>query len=179
MKSMTDQKDKDGHWYYAGGIPVGPQARRMGYEFPVHVSKTVWKNQCMWRGASRLQTTADKRIFELLQSCYDGMLKRLTQEDDFVFYYFKTRYWPADAGSGIRKKKRARLGARLFLDPSTEGPWLYIFDPEADTADQLEQGDPPDEAEIATSDGVPDALDETVEGTDRGRSDQADDSEAV
>ena len=79
----------------------------------------------------------------LLQFCFEGMTKRLTQSDDFVFYYFKVWFWSRDRPDA-RKQARARLGVRLFIDPSTGGPWMYIFNPRVDSIDALEKGEPDD-----------------------------------
>ena len=143
---MSDQELQDS-CYIPSGVPITPQARRFGYEFPVWVSKTVWAEQCVAVGIkSRHGTNLDRRIIELLQYCYEGMTKRLTQSDDFVYYHFKIWYW-SRAKPNAKKKKRARLGARLLIDPSTGGPWLYIFNERVDTIDALEVGElPPQEA---------------------------------
>ena len=137
---MSDQEREDSY-YHPAGVPVTPQARQFGYEFPVHVSTTVWREQCVAIGImSKHNTGLDRRVIELLQYCYDGMLKRLTQSDDFLYYYFKIWYWSRSSPQA-RKKKRGRLGARLFLDPSTGGPWLYIFAPNIDSIEDLERGE--------------------------------------
>lgn len=143
---MSDQEQQDA-CYHPAGVPVTPQARQFGYEFPVHVSTTVWREQCVAIGImSRHNATLDRRIIELLQYCYDGMLKKLTQQDDFLYYPFKIWYWDRNRPQA-KKKRRARLGARLFLDPSTGGPWLYIFNEKVDSIDALEPGELPEECE--------------------------------
>jgi hypothetical protein len=130
--------------YQPGGVPISPQAKRFGYEFPVYVSQTVWDDQCIGHFPHRFNTHTEKRIVELLQYCYDGMLKKLSVEDDFILYYFKVWYFdrdlPKKVGRKLPKKKRARLAARLFRDPDTQGPWLYIFNPKEDSIDELTKG---------------------------------------
>ena len=134
--------------YYPTGVPITPQASQFGYEFPVYVSATVFKNQCLWHGPMRYNTNTEKRIVELLQHCYEGMCKKLAVQDDFVSYAFKIWYFdrtlPKRAGRKLPKKKRARLGARLFLDPEDDTPWLYIFNPEEDSVNDLKKGSAPD-----------------------------------
>lgn len=139
---MADAEREDSY-YHPSGVPVTPQARRLGYEFPVYVSDRVWREICVTTGLpSRLEASLDQRITRLMQYCYDGMMKKLTQTDDFLFYYFKVWYWDRERPNA-KKQRRARLGARLFLDPSTGGPWLYIFRPGVDSIDALKQGEPP------------------------------------
>jgi hypothetical protein len=146
--------------YHPGGVPITPQARRFGYEFPVYVSHTVWDAQCSW--TEGIHTNTEKRIVELLQFCYDGMLKKLAVQDDFVSYAFKIWYFdrtlPKRTGRKLPKKKRARLGARLFLSEETK-PWLYIFNPEEDTLDELTKGTVP--ADRQFSDEMPSGSGET------------------
>lgn len=136
---MDDSQQEDAY-YYPDGVPVTPQAKRLGYEFPVYVSKTVWSENCSW-GHGR-ETSTDKRIFELLTASWEGMMKRLAVSDDFVQYFFKIWYWNKSDAKTKKKKRRARLGARLFLNPDTGGPWLYIFSTSVDTIDTLKQGEP-------------------------------------
>ena len=93
--------------------------------------------------------TLEGRIQKLLAYCYEGMAKKLTQTDDFIFYYFKIWYWSRTKPKA-KKASRARLGARLFLDPSTGGPWMYIFHPSVDSIDTLKKGEAP--AEFVDSD---------------------------
>ena len=144
---MADAEREDSY-YHPGGVPITPQARRFGYEFPVYVSDSVWAAFCIANGiASRHQQNLEQRIWHLLQHCYEGMAKKLATEDDFIQYFFKVWYWRRDKPNA-KKQARARLGARLFLDPSTGGPWLYIFAPNVDSIDTLEQGTAPDDEPI-------------------------------
>jgi len=144
-------EDREQHaHYHPNGVPITPQARRFGYEFPVYVSRAVWSAFCMNSGLpSRHMETLEGRIQKLLAYCYEGMAKKLTQTDDFVFYYFKIWYWSRTKPKA-KKQARARLGARLFLDPSTNAPWMYIFHPNVDSIDMLEPGEAP--AEFVDSD---------------------------
>lgn len=145
---MADPEREDAY-YHPSGIPITPQARRFGYEFPVYVSDVVWSTLCVSTGIpSKHGTNIDKRIFHLLQYCYDGMTKELARHDDFVYYSFKAWYWDRKR-PGAKKQSKIKLGARLLLDPSTGGPWLYIFDPNVDTIDMLKAG-APDSEEIST-----------------------------
>jgi len=140
---MADQ-EQHAH-YHPAGIPISPQARRFGYEFPVYVSDAVWAAFCITQGIpSRRDVSLEGRITRLLAACYEGMVKKLTQTDDFVFYYFKIWFWNRDKPKA-KKMSRARLGARLLLSPSTNDPWMYIFDPNVDHIDMLEPGEAPEE----------------------------------
>ena len=139
---MAD-RESEHDYYYPSGVPLTPQARNFGYEFPVYVSDVVWVTCCAASGLpSRLDTSLEKRIWELLQHCYEGMTKKLTQEDDFVFYTFKVWFWSRNRPRA-KKKQKMRLGARLFLNPSTKGPWMYIFAPNVDHIDMLKRGEAP------------------------------------
>jgi hypothetical protein len=159
---MADAEREDSY-YNPGGVPITPQARRFGYEFPVYVSEGVWRDVCVPQGiASRHAQNLEQRIWHLLQYCYEGMTKKLATEDDFLQYFFKIWYWPRYRPDA-RKKARARLGARLFLDPSTEGPWLYIFNPRVDDIDALTRGEP-DEQSGETGEAA-DAISQISEGS--------------
>lgn len=125
--------------YLPTGIPVTPQARRIGYTFPVYVSHTVFAKACKWDGHSRFQTNFDKRINELIVHAYDGMIKRLATSDDFVFYKFKCWFWDRYASRDAKKKRMDKFGARLFLDKDGS-PWMYIFDLKKDRIENLEKG---------------------------------------
>lgn len=140
-----EKNERESAYYHPGGIPITPQARKFGYEFPVWVSDNVWAGYCVASGINpKRNTSTDKRIIELLQYCYQGMAKKLAAEDDFLYYEFKVWFW-SRIKPNANKKRRARLGARLFLDPSTDGPWLYIFSPGVDYIDTLKKGEAPDE----------------------------------
>ena len=136
--------EREDSYYHPDGIPITPQARRFGYDFPVYVSKGVWAAFCIASDIpSKHDTDLEKRIWHLLQYCYDGMTKKLATSDDFVSYQFKIWYWSRKKPNA-KKMSRARLGARLMLDPSTDTPWLYIFDPLVDYIDLLEKGEAPE-----------------------------------
>ena len=132
-----DDTERDDSSYHPAGVPLTPQARRFGYEFPVYCSQYIWKTMCVASGvSSKRNTNTEKRINHLLQYCYDGMIKKLATQDDFVFYEFKVYFW--DRSNSKRTKMiKEWVGARLLLDPSTEGPWLYIFSPFVDKIDTL------------------------------------------
>lgn len=131
--------EREDSYYHPTGIPITPQARQFGFEFPVYVSPYVWKHMCSSNGirASKGVTT-DSRITRLLQHAYEGLGKKLAATDDFLYYNFKGWYWDK-AKPKAKKMSRLLLGARLFLDPSTDGPWMYIFEPYIDSLDRLEQ----------------------------------------
>jgi len=137
-----DDPEREGSYYHPGGVPITPQAHRFGYEFPVYVSNIIWGDMCIAVGIpQRHDTGLEKRIWHLLQYCYDGMAKKLAAEDDFLFYEFKAYYWDRDRPTA-KKMTKVKLGARLFLDPSTDGPWLYIFIIGVDGIDALKKGEP-------------------------------------
>lgn len=141
-----DSSELQDSCYKPSGVPVTPQARRLGYEFPVYVSDVVFAEACRWNGLSRFDTSLDRRIFELLQYTYEGMLKKLTQRDDFLYYPFKVWFWDRHANAKTKKKRRARYGARLFVQEDGS-PWMYIFDPKFDAIELLEKGELSDEME--------------------------------
>jgi hypothetical protein len=146
---MADPEREDSY-YHPDGIPITPQARRFGYEFPVYVSKLVWGKVCVAVGIpSKHGTNLEKRIWHLLQYCYEGMAKKLAAEDDFLYYDFKVWYWSRDRPNA-KKMQKWILGARLMLDPSTDGPWLYIFAPNVDQIEDLEHGTAPNVDSIDT-----------------------------
>lgn len=146
---MADAELQDS-CYLPSGVPVTPQARRLGYEFPVYVSDRVFNEACRWSGLSRFQTSLDRRIFELLQHAYEGMLKKLTQTDDFLYYPFKCWYWDRHAGPKTKKKRRARYGARLFVNEDGM-PWMYIFDLKHDRIENLEKAELNEDVESDSS----------------------------
>jgi len=135
-----DSSELQDSCYLHHGVPITPQARKLGYEFPVFVSNIVWQEACLWNGAGRFESNVDRRIIELVTACYEGMLKRLTQTDSFLFYYFKCWIWGRYANAATRKKQRKRYGARLFIDENG-APWLYIFNPKRDDGHELTKGE--------------------------------------
>ena len=160
---MADS-EQDDSYYHPGGIPITPQARRIGYIFPVYVSKTVWDQTCLLKGvSSRHRVTQDGRIGELLNQCYEGMIKKLATADDFVYYDFIAFYWSRNRPRAT-KQQRWKLGARLLLDPSTETPWMYIFAPNVDRIDTLEKGQPT-QTQYAEDDELGPMQDEIEEAT--------------
>lgn len=133
--------------YYPAGVPITPQASRFGYGFPVYVSNTVWRELCIATDIPQKHgANIDERIIRLLTACYEGMIKELAKHDDFVFYDFKHWYWKRGKPKA-KKMAQARLGARLFMDPETNAPWMYIFLMYVDSIDTLKSGDAP-EAEV-------------------------------
>ena len=134
-----DDTEREDSYYHPGGVPITPQARRFGYEFPVYVSDVVWSDCCVAMGIpSRRGENLEKRIWHLLQYCYEGMAKKLATDDGFLYYTFKVHFWSRGRPKA-KKMDRRKLGARLFLDPSTGGPWLYIFAPNVDSIDALKK----------------------------------------
>ena len=153
--------EREHSYYHPGGVPVTPQARRFGFEFPVYVSKAVFGMACIAEGiASKHNTHTEKRIWELLESCYAGLGKKLAVSDDFIYFGFKHYYWGRTRYEA-KKQIKGGFGARLLLDPSTNGPWLYIFAPRVDDIDVLVKGQPP----ITSSAGIP-IPDGPMEGSD-------------
>lgn len=138
---MADS-ERENSYYHPAGVPITPQARRFGYEFPVWVSDIVWSTVCTTAGIpSKHGTSLEQRIWHLLQYCYEGMAKKLATSDDFLYYEFKVHYWSRNRPKA-KKMQHWKLGARLLLDPSTDGPWMYIFAPNVDTINVLTPGDP-------------------------------------
>jgi len=127
--------------YYPAGIPVTPQARRFGYPMDVYVTKGVWKNNCVWPGYSAA-TSTDRRLHDLLSSCFEGIGKGLATSPDMVSFTFK--HWSLRKDKPKSKAKKTKLGGRLLLHPDTGNPWLLIFNPEFDDKSELEKGDAPD-----------------------------------
>ena len=140
-----ENTEREHHHYWPDGLtPVTPQARRFGYEMPVYVTPTVWREAILWKGPSKFQTNPDKRIFELLESCFVGMGKALASADDRVSFTFKHWFWPADVKPGRKKQTKGKFGARLLLHPETEEPWLLIFNITQDGISDLKRGEAPD-----------------------------------
>ena len=139
---MADSEREDSY-YIPAGVPITPQARRFGYEFPVYVSHLVWGKVCLSGDIPQKHgASLEQRIWRLLQYCYDGMSKKLATSDDFLSYEFKVHYWSRERVNA-KKMVKWKLGARLMLDPSTDTPWLYISAPNVDSIDVLEKAQPP------------------------------------
>ncbi len=140
--SDSSPEEREDSYYYPGGVPITPQARRFGYEFPVYVSGVVWDTYVHpGKLALEYDKGQERRIWELLQFCYEGMAKKLATSDDFLWYPFKIWYWDNQRPKA-QKKRRGQLAARLFLYPHTEMPWLYIFDPRRDDGSELSKEKP-------------------------------------
>jgi len=145
------EDDKADHFYWPEGlIPITPQARRVGFQFSVYVTKTIWSRACSWTGPAPIsiyKTSPDQRIFELLNSAHEGLQKRLAgsdEEDGFLYYRFKHFFW--DKGRPKAKKKSSmKIGCRLFLHPDTQRPWMLFFDPDYDYESMLKKKEPNDE----------------------------------
>ncbi len=135
----TTTDDTEGHHYWPDGlVPVTPQAREFGYVFDVYVTPRIWKDMCVW--AEGRKTNTPKRLMELLESCYKGLSKALSVNDDMLYFSFVHWYVPKGRPNA-KKRAKTKLGARLLLHPETEEPWLLLFDPEYDFADQLKKGE--------------------------------------
>lgn len=128
------------HHYWPGEdlIPVTPQANQFGYVFPVYVTQTVWSLSIAWKQGK--STNADKRIFELLDSCWKGMGKALSSEPERIMYPFKHWYWQREKPKATKMTK-VEFAARLLLDPETEEPWMLIFHPTVDGKEVLRHGE--------------------------------------
>lgn len=140
---MTESQPDDRapeHYYYPDGlVPVTPQARRFGYTMNVYVTQRVWKDACVWSAGRGTHT--DQRLHELLQSCFQGLGKALAKQDDMLYFQFK--HWYKDrARPRAKKSVKIKLGARLMLHPDSGEPWLLLFHPTYDFANQLEKGEP-------------------------------------
>ena len=132
------------YWPGDGCIPITPQARRLGWTYPVYVTQSVWTYRVSWKQGK--DTSTDKRIFDLLDSCWKGMGKALATEPERLSYSFKHWYWPKDRPKA-KKQAKAQLAARLLLDPETEEPWILIFDPITDHDGVLKHGEPTEHRE--------------------------------
>lgn len=142
------------HHYWPGEdlVPITPQARRLGFAFPVYVTKSVWRPSIAWQQGK--DTNPDKRIYELLASCWKGMGKALASEPERVMYTFKHWYWDRDRPKA-KKQSKATYGARLLLDPETEEPWMLIFHPDIDGTEVIEYGEHDEDREDAGISGGP------------------------
>lgn len=132
------------HHHYQPGedcVPVTPQARTLGYPFPVYITKNVWSECVSWPGGRN--TSPDRRIYETVSSAYEGMLKRLSVDDQMVQYEFKHWYW-SKSRPKAKKPRKITLGARLLIDFETDEPWMLIFDPEFDDDRVVVRGEPKD-----------------------------------
>jgi hypothetical protein len=110
---------------------------------------------CVWFENLKV-TNTDKRVYELLESCFHGLSKAIVAQNDMVAFTFPHWYVQRDKPKA-KKRRKVKLGARLLLHPETEEPWLLLFDPEFDFKDQLKEGKPDGNREIATP--ITDALD--------------------
>lgn len=138
--NQDSSTEEHNHYWPLGLIPVTPQARRFGYPMNVYVTTYVWKHYCIWSGGQN--TNTDKRLFELLDSCFVGIGKGLATSPDMVSFSFK--HWLLRKNKPKSKKTKVQLGGRLLLHPETEEPWLLIFDPAHDDKSQLKKGEAPD-----------------------------------
>ena len=136
-------------------LDICGQAMQFGYVFPVFVTKQVWGECITWtpKIGKHSEVTAEKRIYELLQSCYSGMGKALASNPDRVFYEFKHWFWPRMRPKA-KKQCKMEFGARLLLYPETEEPWLLIFDPARDGEEVLDRGESTENREIVGDTGA-------------------------
>ncbi len=137
-----DSAEQEHHHYWPGEktIPLTPQARRLGFAFEVYATHSVWGECITWTKGRN--TNPDKRIFELLESCYEGLTKSMsTEAGDGVYFEFKHWFWDR-ARPKAKKQTKAKYGARLLLDPETEEPWLLIFCIDRDGKEVLKRGEP-------------------------------------
>lgn len=136
---MADSEFNHNH-YWPGEtlVPITPQASRFGYVFPVYVTRTVWNLSVAWKQGKN--TNPDKRIYELLDSCWKGMGKALSSEPDRAMYSFKHWYWRRERPKAT-KQARTTFAARLFLHPETEEPWMLIFHPVTDDMRVVDYGE--------------------------------------
>lgn len=136
----SSEQEHSHYWPGEGTIPITPQAVRFGYVFPVYVTKSVWRDVITWTPQKGKETSAEKRIYDLLDSCWKGMGKALTTEPDRVMYTFKHWFWDRKRPAS-KKPVKLKLAARLLLDPETEEPWLLIFNPDTDDKEVLKHGE--------------------------------------
>lgn len=146
------------YWPGDGCIPISPQARRVGWTYEVYVTRSVWSGCISW--TPNKKSNPDKRIFELLESTWQGMGKALSEEGDRLMYRFKHWYWERGRPKA-RKQRMAKLGARLLLDPETEEPWILIFDPQRDGNEVLKHGEPTKDREDGSASGETEPADDT------------------
>ena len=144
---MSDDAITEEHSYYWPSdvlVPITPQARRAGFEYPMYVTPAIWSKCLGWTGQStKRKTSADKRIFQLLESCSDGLTSRLSadsaDEEGFLYFQFKHFYWEKGRDKA-KKKAQIKVGCRLLLDPDTKAPWMLLLDPDYDYAIELKKG---------------------------------------
>jgi len=155
---MTE--DIDDHSYYYPSdklVPITPQARRAGFEYEMYITPALWSKAVSWTGqSSKRKTNTDKRIYQLISSCSDGLTKKMAADpedaDGFVYFRFKHFYWQAGRDAA-KKKAKTKVGCRLFIHPTTGQPWMLLFDPDYDYAIELEKGPAPDAANDDASSG--------------------------
>ena len=144
---MSDDALTEEHSYYWPSkalVPITPQARRAGFEYPMYVTPAIWSRVLGWTGQpSKRKTSVDKRIYQLLESCSDGLTKRLSadtsDEEGFLYFKFKHFYWEKGRDEA-KKKAKMKVGCRLLLDPDTKIPWMLLLDPDYDYALELKKG---------------------------------------
>ncbi len=137
-------------YYYPSDklIPVTPQARKVGFEYPIYVTERIWARALSWTGqSSKRKTNVERRIFQLLEACSDGLQKKLAgdpnDEEGFVYFQFKHFFWDRDRDEA-KKKTKMKMGCRLFLHPDDGKPWMCVVDPDYDYALELKKGTPLD-----------------------------------
>lgn len=133
------------HHYWPGEctIPLTPQALRYGFKFKVYCTHAVWGDAVTWTTHKKhKEVSSETRIYDLLHACYSGLQSKLATADDFVYFEFK--HWCLNRHRPEAKKKRKMiLGARLFLDPDNNEPWLLIFEPGIDALEEVaNRGEP-------------------------------------
>lgn len=162
---MTDDPITDEHSFYwpsSDLIPVTPQARTLGFEYPIYVTKAIWHKAISWSAQepSKRKTNTDKRIYQLLEACSAGLQKRLAADpndtEGFVYFRFKHFYWERGRDNA-KKKVKIKIGCRILLDPDSSAPWMLILDPDYDYAIELKKGPTAD----AKNDDIGDTPDET------------------
>jgi len=145
---MSDDAITEEHSYYWPSkalVPITPQARRAGFEYPMYVTPAIWAKAISWSGeSSKRNTGTDKRIFQLLESCSDGLTSRLSadsaDEEGFLYFKFEHFYWERGRKDKAKKKAKMKIGCRLFLDPDTKVPWMLLLDPDYDYGLELKKG---------------------------------------
>jgi len=129
---------KEQHRSPVGLTPLTPQAIRLGFTTPVHVTSTVWSEVI---SPVTSKQTIDSRIYGLLDSMGNGVAKAMAgNNDEGLWIPFKHWHQPNDRPKA-KKAIEVDLGVRVFIDPRDQEPWLLIFHPERDYWEPDDDGD--------------------------------------
>lgn len=107
---------------------LSPQARRVGFGYPVYCTHAVWHDSVI-----HPREDMDSRIFSLLTSLVDGLGKAMatTRADSDVIHF---HHWRMPKKKEAKKARETQLSSVLFTD-TDDHVWILIIDPAVDDID--------------------------------------------